>query len=141
MQNHTHTHPPPPKKTPKTQPPKVPPNHSHQKPKPCVTGKIFGAQCDHCILSVRCCSLCSTADHVSTQANSVSCCSLPAAGCSWSPYCWALQACCYVCCGMPRFLGLWVLGVSLFLSDAFRSVKGSARIGPNCSFVLSVFSF
>lgn len=48
-----------------------------------------------------------------------------------SPCCLAPQACCCVCCGMSRCLGLEVLGspwISLLLHDAFRSVKGDAGI-------------
>ena len=67
-----------------------------------------------------------------------------------SPCCLAPQACCCVCCGMSRCLGLEVLGspwISLLLHDAFRSVKGDAGINYyqliiNCSFIcLQIISF
>lgn len=113
---------------------RTPPYHHHpqkkklqtqqqKKPKPHVPWKI---QCGYCIFGVRCCSLSSVADCVSTAANSMSC-SLPAAGYSWAPHCWALWACCHVCCDTDKFLSLRILG--FHFSDAFRSVKGSAGVG------------
>lgn len=119
-----------------TKVPNTPPPISHspqKKPHPKTTTKnpnsMKGIQCGPCTLSDRSRNLSSTADHMSTPANNASCSSLPAAG-------WAMQACCCVFCGAHRFLGLQVLGFHF----SFRSVKGSAGIGPNCPFAIPIFS-
>lgn len=90
--------------------------------------------CGPCILSVKCCSLNSTADSMSTPANSLSC---------FSPSCRLLLVSPLLGSASLLLCVLWHAWVfrsarpwvSLFLSDAFSSIKGSAGIEPNCSLV------
>lgn len=63
----------------------------------------------HCVLSDSCCGTSVLLLFICLdQQNTASPHRLPAVGCSWtgSPYRQVLQACCSVCCALPRCLGL-----------------------------------